>query len=563
MSLRARLGALGGHVAIATLATWPMVLNPATRLLGHPAVDVWNHAWGAWWFLASFRAGELPFYTTLLGAPRGGYLWYIDPLGALATMPIVALGGLALAWNVLMLGYLALASAAGRALALALGAPPVASWLAAVATALSPFLLSEVHNGISEAVGACWCLFALAALFRAVAPGSGLRNWATLGLFAGITAVGTVYYAIGLALLGAPVVLAAAGRDPRRVTRGAVLALVVAAVVTVPAFLAVRHSIIDPATALIERPDVPLEHPGFMSLVRHNAVDPRVFFWPGDFQSVDHARTGEHFRHSSYAGLVVIALALFTRRWALLALVAGLGVMSLGTFLYFDGDWVRVGGQMIALPYRLLFEVLPTAALGHPQRLALPGLALLYGLAAAGLGRVGAGTGPGALLRVTIASALVAVEFLAFSPAPWPLATAGIPDSSAAEYIRDAVAADPSRAGIVFDLPADTGGEGMAASQYLYSQSVHGQPIPYTPDVRVQHCKLGNHSAGVLLRRDDARAREVNGPSLAGVGVRWIVVHGDLVDTTFEERALTAALGEPVRLGALLVYAVEADPPRR
>ncbi len=553
-----RLLAALGHLAIATVATWPMVLTPASRLVGHPFVDVWNHAWGAWWFLASFRGGNLPYFTTLLGAPRGGYLWYIDPLGAFLTMPVVAIGGIALAWNLLMLGYVALASTAGRALALALGATPASSWLAAVAMALSPFLLSEIHNGISEAVGAGWCVLALASLFRAVSPGSNGRTWALLGLFAGITAAGTVYYALGLALLGAPVVVAAGWRDPRRVVRGAGVALLVAALVATPAFLAARASLADIATALIERPDVPLEHPGFMSIVRHNAVDPRVFFWPGDFQSVDHSRTGEFFRHSSYAGVVALLLAAYSRRWFLLGLVVALGVVSLGPFLFYGGDWVRSGDQLIALPYRLFFEVLPTAALGHPQRLALPGLALLYGLAAVGLGRAGAAIGRVAILRSTVAAAFLAAEFLLVSPAPWPLATASPPDTTAAVYIRDAVLYDPSRAGIVFDLPADIAGSGMAASQYLYLQSVHGQPIPYAPDVKVQGCRLGNHAAGILLRRDESRANEVTGVSLAGVGVRWVVVHGDLADTTFEERTLTAALGEPVRFGSVSVFALQA-----
>ena len=50
-------GALG-HLLLALLITGPAALRPTTTLLGSPNVDVWNHAWGPWYFLASARAGS-------------------------------------------------------------------------------------------------------------------------------------------------------------------------------------------------------------------------------------------------------------------------------------------------------------------------------------------------------------------------------------------------------------------------------------------------------------------------------------------------------------------------
>ena len=35
-------------LAVAMVVTWPASLSPATTLIGHPDVDVWNHAWGYW-----------------------------------------------------------------------------------------------------------------------------------------------------------------------------------------------------------------------------------------------------------------------------------------------------------------------------------------------------------------------------------------------------------------------------------------------------------------------------------------------------------------------------------
>ena len=46
---------------IAMVVTWPASMNPASVLIGHPDVDVWNHAWGYWFVpheIANFR---LPF----------------------------------------------------------------------------------------------------------------------------------------------------------------------------------------------------------------------------------------------------------------------------------------------------------------------------------------------------------------------------------------------------------------------------------------------------------------------------------------------------------------------
>ncbi len=539
-----------GHLAIGGLATWPMLEAPATRLVGHPNVDVWNHAWGAWWFLESASRGVFPLYTRLLGAPDGGYLWYIDPLGAAFSMPLVALFGVVVAWNLLVYAYVVLASVGGRSLALALGASAASSWFAALAVAISPYLLSEVHNGISEAVGVGWSVLSLAALARATREGAPLREWAWVGIWGGLTAVGTVYYAIGLGLAALPIVLLALGRRARASAPGVILGALVAAAIAVPAFLLVRTTIVDPTQALIGRPDAPLSNPLILAILRHNAVDPRSFFMPGDFQSVDLTPRGEWFLHTSYIGYVAMALALWSRRWtwwvaALLPLV-----FSLGPFLFYEGDWVKSGSQLVGLPYRVLYAVLPTSALGHPQRTGFPGLAVIYALAAVGLARAPTWLVGGAGLAM-------AVEFLRFSPAQWPVARTEAFDNTAAAYIRDQVAADPTRAGIVLDLPGDVFGSGMATSRYLMLQTTHGQPLPYTPDVRVSGCKLGNPAAGVLLRRDITGASQVTEGALALGGVRFIVTHGDLADTSIEERILEPVLGEPARFGKVAVFTVD------
>jgi hypothetical protein len=547
------------HAAIAAIATWPMLETPLTRLVGHPNVDVWNHAWGAWWFLEEISAGRAPLWASQLGAPAGGYLWYIDPIGAFVSAPVAWAFGVVPAWNALVFGYVALASVAGRALARALGASATASWVGAVATAISPYLLSEVHNGISEAVGVGWSVLALAAVVRAE-RGNAPRDWALAGLFGGMTAVGTVYYALGLAFAALPFVVVALVRGARggaagAVVRGVLLGAALAACIAVPAYLAVRQTLAGPA--LIGRPDTPLGDPRTLMILAHNAVDPRSFVMPGAFQSVDVRARGEFFLHTSYVGAGVMLLALLARRrTAWVAAIVTLA-FSLGPFLYWDGGFVALaGGRWVALPYRWLFEVLPTSALGHPQRTGFPGLALLGALAAVGVGRLGAVAWARTAI-VAVACVVIAAEFVVLSPAQWPIARTEAVDLRHAEVIRAEAAADAARAGIVFDLPADTPGQGMSPSRYLLYQTHHGQPLPYTPDVRGAECRLGVPSAGALLQQDLREPARPFVPSdLSKLGVRWVVLHEDLGDTRRPAELLERALGPPQRVGAKAIWRI-------
>lgn len=327
--------AAAGHVGLALLASMPMVLSPATRLVGHPEVDVWNHAWGPWWFWTSLSQGHLPLQTTLLGAPMGGRLWFPDGLGALVGAPLVPLLGPIAAWNAVVLFHLALASAGGRRLALALGAEERGSWLGAALLCCSPYLLSEAHNGISEAMSVGPPVLALAAALQATQSGRA-RHWGQAGAWGGLTLAGTAYYSIGLLAVAIPLLLGGLLRHgPRRVLPGALLAGLLAALIGLPALRAAWWTL--QADPLVFRPPT-RTLADLEPQLRHNAVDPRTFLWPGDFQSV--VLDGEAFRHSSYLGLLALLLALRSRAWLALA-TALLGlVLSLGPWLWFDGDWL-------------------------------------------------------------------------------------------------------------------------------------------------------------------------------------------------------------------------------
>ena len=112
---------------LALVGTFPLVLSPFSRLIGHEDADVWNHAWGPWWFWTSLKAGTLPFSTDLLAWPDGGVLWYIDPLGALFGMGIVPIFGVVAAYNAAVVFNVVLAAAGARhCLEMSAGSEPCA-----------------------------------------------------------------------------------------------------------------------------------------------------------------------------------------------------------------------------------------------------------------------------------------------------------------------------------------------------------------------------------------------------------------------------------------------------
>lgn len=545
-ALGGRWRAALGHLGLALLVVWPGVLAGGSRLLGDPRVDVWNHAWGAWYWYSALREGRLPWRTELLIAPEGGVLWFIDPAIAALGAPLVPVLGVAMAWNLGLWAVVAFASWAGRAFARELGASEAASWVGAAALACSAWVVCELHNGISEAVNVGPAALALAWTHRALREAS-WGAWARAGLGVGLCAWASPYLALGVGL----VALARGLPGLREAWVGALSA----AVVGLPPALALATQL-RAEDAVIKRP---LEMDDQLAL--HNAVDPRIFVTPLGFRSVD--LSAEGFEHSAYLGLVALGLAAWglwqlpeRRRalggWALAGLLAL--VLCLGPYLAWGGEWARTpGGGYLRLPWWWVRQGLGGLAITHPLRLAVPGLVVVAGLAA-----VGAGALPG---RRAVWAALGAVllDGLLLSGAPWPVAAA---DARVPAVYTDLTRpwGDPARE-VLLDLPTDLGAT-MGSSRYLYWQTAHRRPIPYTPDVRASTSPLLRRAsfrylASTAKRRPDEHARlgfeaalpeHLQAVDLRLEGVRWVVVHPalDPEGAAALRPALEAALGPPV-----------------
>ncbi len=507
------------------------------ELIGHPDVDVWNHVWGLWWWAETLSSGALPWRTALLSTPHGGVLWFADPLGALAALPVTLLFGPAAAWNLLLITRIAWAGFHARRFAGLLGTQGPHTIVAGVAFATSPYVLCELYNGISEVCATGWVPLVLAQWLIAVRTRS-WRAWSLAGLCLGGATWATPYYGAALILGLLPATVLALGRSALS-WRMAVPGIVLAGLLSGGAVLTWRAALVA-KEAVIQR-----EEGSEQAIARHNAVDIREPLMPGDFQSVNFEEEygGEKFRHTLYLRwslLLLLAAAVWrqpraTLPWLALA-VWGL-LLGLGDRLFLAGGY-PLGERGPLLPFGLLTRLVPDIAITHPARLAVTAHAIVAALAAEGLRVYGR--------RGLVVLPLVIGETLGFSRAVWPLP--GAPAAVPAVYERLAASDDPRA---VLDLPAQVR-QTMATSVYFWYQTVHRHPVPWWPNVRAE----GNGDAPSVRLflpspSGPRRVPELSVTAMSGLRARygWVIVHPEL-DARAQlpgesTRVLTAAFGPP------------------
>jgi len=513
-------------VALALLVLWPGWTWPLTAMIGDEGLETWAHAWGLAWFADSLMSGSLPWAVDGLAHPRGGVLWYIDPLGALLTLPVNVLLGPVAAFNLVAVVEVVLAGAAGMLYGRALGGP---GWVAGAACATTPWLLGELHNAIQEA---CWIGLIPLAGWAAVSG----KRWA--GAVVGLAALATPYHGVSAALI----VTAHLAFRPRELIRAGVLA----AVVALPPFLVMQASM-GGELALASKAPVAIN----LGVLRINATDWVALFTPGDFWTVDFdAPLNPPFRRTPYLGAVVAlgALAGVYRRprhaWLLVPVVVGVS-FCLGPYLWHDGDFVRTAdGALLALPFRWFQQAL-SVPMEHPLRFVAMAVVALAGLA-----DVGARGSLAPLIAL-----LVVLEHLLVAPNPWPLNTSPAEVPEVYDHLEDDGLA-------VIDLPADRG-TSFGTSRYLFWQARHGHPLPYASKVSSEGYPSMNHAlrTWTALGRLHPLPPEAPGTPPANAdlpaavdelreeGFGYVVVHPDLMAadhmTNTHVSALTGLLGPP------------------
>jgi hypothetical protein len=510
-------------VALAILlASWPLVPTLGTRLFGHPFSEVDNHFW-----MATFGGrADAP----MRNLPGGFTLPLMDPVNLVFWGP-GSLFGPVFAYDLGILGNLALAAAGAALLAGALGAGREGRVVAAVAAGCAPFLLGMGEFGITEALPVGWLAIHVALVLRAVErrdPLTWLGACAALSAFL-LSGWYHTFFALfvelglGLWLLGRPQAL------PWFVAGG-----LFAGLPLVPLWRATRANaeIWAPRLSALTKPEVYTDwatNPRF-------GTDLLNFFVPAADAPVS---------RTVYLGAVVLALAFVgaTRRGG--ALVLGL---ALPLWVLAIGHWLRIGGVVYAgMPAGLLvqqFEVL--RGISHWYRAAGPAVPLLA--AAAGLGAsvvLQRSRRPGVLAAGIVAA--IVLESVVAPPVVWPRVTY-VPDPP-----EDLLTL--SEPGGLLQLPIDEGrGLEDVASKRVYEQwqVFHGRAIAEHYEGR----DVLLHTNPTVARWQRACARV--GPRLPEVdlhrdiralldaGVTYVVVHPE-----YARKGCAAAvakdLGEPDR----------------
>ncbi|MBL8619226.1 MAG: hypothetical protein JNM72_26675 [Deltaproteobacteria bacterium] len=518
------------------LITWPVIPQIGQAIWSDPAGEAAAHLWGHHAALAG--EGPLWIHSQALGFPSGQAFPLIDP----GSLPVVglgwALGGPALAHNLLALTGVALAGLAGWRWAARIGAPPLPAAAFAMA---SPPLLSASATGMTEHYLVAVCALqlelaarasrrplggtaALAAGVLALCPALGPYNglWAALlnlGLLAHRAALrGPAGWAPALRLIGINAL-------------GLLLAL--------PVVLGALADRLGMSGGAQQRglPPVELLPETFRGGMQRGA-DLLDLLLP--FPLTGGAAPAPHSAYLG-GGVLLLALLAVARRPALRGAAAGVGVclaLSLGAWVQLGG--LPVGGHEDPLqgPVGLLTSAWP--ALGRISRwgraAALAALALAP-LAAAGL--------PRARDARALLTTVLLIDLVALSPLPWPARLAPLPAVPAA-VLAPLPAARPA----VFTWPPSTTGApppGRWRDETALAQLIHGHPVggtimngPMSPEVERAFARLQRAlPAGADLRPSLRPLAE------AGFGRLWIDL-GRVHLPPESRAALAACLGPPV-----------------
>ena len=441
-------------VSLCTLA----VLAPglfSSEAIGHPISDMPDHLQGSWWFGGEILSGRVPLYTRITHLPGGGVLWYADPVGALLALPFRSLGYPA-AWNLTLLIQVWLTGLAGLWLGWQQTRRPEAAFFCGLVGVASPYGISLLHSGVSEALGLAWPTFFLAALLRMHAGG----GFGLPALLLGLCTVQSAYYG----LFGGLLVAVFIPGEGWRARLGASCKLgAVWAALAVPLLAAIRWTLAHPDAVFSAAQTPGWNQPAIP------ATDLLSWFHPGAWYAPDTPALGNPgILHVNYLGFVLVALAIFgairARPQGLTKATLGYGVLCLGPVLSFNRKPVYLGSQRLFLPLALLFiPGSPFASVHHPYRMVAFLLPLLGLLAAEGLPHLPR------LVRWGAPIALLA-EWLLVSPAPWPVATTPVTPTAVLEKLEGD--------GAILDWPPD---RTTANRAYLLAQVHHGRPIPYGP----------------------------------------------------------------------------------
>jgi len=570
--------AIAVSILLACLLTWPIVLYPGSQLIGHPGNDTWNHVWGYWWVFGYLEQGKWPSDANLMAWPYGGSLYFIDSMQAIFSWPIQKLFGPVVAYNIVVLLQIALCGYGAWLLAYKKTGDAFASFAALFIFEMTPHILGQAYNGISETVCAGWFPLSLWALFRLMERPN-WKNSLVLVFFGSMCILSSWYYGLFTAIAALILIIWSALFQTwlyqwKKIIFWLLIVSILSLIVVAGPFLTFQSSL-GAENALVTRDPAFVER----SLLNHNITDVLSFFNPSKVPSPNlFLLYGEELIIVIYLGWIAIALAIYSiyslRQSKEIAPWIWMGffffLFSLGPYLNIGGDYILLEGKKIPLPFLALYKAFPIFdRISHPFRFTV-GLELAIAILAA--------HGVRKLFRqkkreikyalLSILSLSIWMEYSLASPAQLPIPTSDATISKAYYDIQK----DPIE-GAVLDLPLTL--PNLERAIYVWNQSVHQRPVPWGLNDPMPKPLLQNRLTQTLIELEGNRARSmphilpeldlvVASRSLVRQGYRYIIVHKNFYPQYKAEQVeqlLTALYGTPkiYKKDKMLVYPISIE----
>ena len=203
-----RLAVVAGYGLLSCALTWPLPRHFRTHLLGDPTGDTGLYVWNVWIFGHELlRHARLPVSTDHIFGYSGGAdfsLHNYAPLAGALGVPLVGPLGIVGAFNVMLLGFMALSGVAMFVLARRLGLGRLGAWAAGALFMASPVLTAKATAHFSLVIAAALPLF-LWALLRTLDSGK-LKDGVLVGAAVALAFYSDAYYAVYCVMMGAVVV---------------------------------------------------------------------------------------------------------------------------------------------------------------------------------------------------------------------------------------------------------------------------------------------------------------------------------------------------------------------
>ena len=442
------------------LLLWPLPAVFTTELLSHPAQEAPAHIWGLW--AAWHERQPLVIDTTLVTWPDSTSIVLIDPINILPYMLGHAIGGPAAGYNLLLyLGHVLL-GVAGVALARRVGGDPL---IGAVAAQICPPFIASPATGMTEEFGVGWVALFCVALLSFL---ESRTAWAGIlaAILLSVCWYSGPYNGLWAGLIG---LLIAAG-SVRRIRRLAATAAVGVGgmVLTLPlanAILRERHQDLPGHAMPGHLPDL---HIPIVDLFRGGlpfGADILDVLVPVQLTGGEASVS-----HTAYIGLLALVLAILGLRrwragwpWLLGALL--FAILSIGPYLYLNGELLRYDGRPPMAPAAGLILLL--SPLGQITRWNRAG-AVAHLLLVPLIARI-APQRWSARIAITV---VLLVDALVLAPLAWPLHANPIADLEASEAM--------ARPGAILELPlvhTTLPPEDMWRDGNALAQTVHQRPF--------------------------------------------------------------------------------------